>query len=102
MTELDLKIEGMGRRGEGVASHDGRTRLRAGHAARRGGDGSRATATACRSSPSNAPRRTASRPFCGYYGRCGGCQLQHWREEPYRAWKASLVAEQLKARGLAA
>ena len=47
-----------------------------------------------------APRPSASQPFCKHYGRCGGCQLQHWQEEPYRAWKASLVADALQARGL--
>lgn len=39
-------------------------------------------------------------PICPYYGRCGGCQLQHWAEEPYRRWKAELVRSALRQRGL--
>jgi 23S rRNA (uracil1939-C5)-methyltransferase len=30
-------------------------------------------------------------PVCVHFGTCGGCSLQHWLEEPYRAWKANLV-----------
>ncbi len=38
---------------------------------------------------------------CRHFGRCGGCALQHWRAEPYRAWKRSLVAEVLRRAGVA-
>ncbi len=34
-------------------------------------------------------------PPCVHYGRCGGCLLQHWRTEPYLAWKRSLVRDAL-------
>jgi 23S rRNA (uracil1939-C5)-methyltransferase len=37
---------------------------------------------------------------CGYFGRCGGCALQHWAAEPYARWKAGLVAVALKQAGL--
>ena len=99
MSEAELKIEGMGRRGEGVARHDDRTVFVPGtlpdETVKAAGDGDRLALVAIeRASPDRIE------PFCGYYGRCGGCQLQHWREEPYRAWKASLISEQLKARGL--
>src|SRR5262249_7050372 len=33
---------------------------------------------------SASPERQA--PVCRHFGRCGGCQLQHWREAPYLAW----------------
>ena len=99
MSESDVKIEGMGRRGEGVARLDDRTVFVPGtlpdEVVKAAGDGDRLALIAIERA---APDRVA--PFCSYYGRCGGCQLQHWREEPYRAWKASLVSEQLKARGL--
>jgi 23S rRNA (uracil1939-C5)-methyltransferase len=38
-------------------------------------------------------------PPCGHFGRCGGCALQHWADEPYRRWKASLVATALHHAG---
>ena len=41
-------------------------------------------------------------PVCGYFGTCGGCKLQHWRHEPYLAWKRELVAEALAAEGIEA
>jgi 23S rRNA (uracil1939-C5)-methyltransferase len=28
---------------------------------------------------------------CPHFGDCGGCALQHWRPEPYLAWKAELI-----------
>ncbi|WP_421693163.1 class I SAM-dependent RNA methyltransferase [Aestuariivirga sp.] len=99
MSELHLHINAMGRRGEGVASHEGRTLFVPGtlpdEDVTATGDGERLALTAITHA---SPDRVA--PFCKHYGRCGGCQLQHWREEPYRAWKASLVADQLRARGL--
>jgi 23S rRNA (uracil1939-C5)-methyltransferase len=34
-------------------------------------------------------------PFCPHFGVCGGCAIQHWEEERYRAWKRDLVVETL-------
>lgn len=39
-------------------------------------------------------------PFCKYYIRCGGCQLQHWQQTSYQDWKKNLVAGALLKRGL--
>ena len=39
-------------------------------------------------------------PVCRHFGRCGGCQLQHWREAPYLAWKREQVVQALSRRGL--
>lgn len=47
---------------------------------------------------SESPDRRA--PACGHFGRCGGCQLQHWAEDPYLAWKGERVAQALARRGL--
>ena len=33
--------------------------------------------------------------ICRYFGVCGGCALQHWRQESYRAWKRGLVVAAL-------
>jgi len=30
-------------------------------------------------------------PPCPHFGDCGGCALQHWRREPYLAWKAEQI-----------
>lgn len=39
-------------------------------------------------------------PACRHFGSCGGCQLQHWRQEEYLAWKRGLVVDALAKRGL--
>lgn len=35
---------------------------------------------------------------CRHYEDCGGCALQHWKDEPYQAWKKSLVINALIGR----
>lgn len=39
-------------------------------------------------------------PPCRHFGACGGCALQHWAGEPYRAWKAEQIRIQLSMEGL--
>jgi 23S rRNA (uracil1939-C5)-methyltransferase len=34
-------------------------------------------------------------PFCQHFGICGGCAIQHWETERYRAWKHGLVVATL-------
>jgi 23S rRNA (uracil1939-C5)-methyltransferase len=34
-------------------------------------------------------------PFCPHFGVCGGCAIQHWQTEAYRAWKRNIVVETL-------
>ena len=46
-----------------------------------------------------SPERVA--PFCPHFGVCGGCAIQHWEMERYRAWKHQLVVETLKQAKLA-
>ena len=100
MTELTLRIADMGRKGEGIAHHEGRTFFvpgtLSGEEVRATGKGDRLTAFDITQA---SPDRIAA--FCTHYQRCGGCQLQHWRDEPYRAWKIANVEQQLAARGLA-
>jgi 23S rRNA (uracil1939-C5)-methyltransferase len=45
-----------------------------------------------------SPQRIA--PICLHFGVCGGCALQHWRIDAYRAWKRGLVAEALRQAGI--
>ena len=30
-------------------------------------------------------------PICQHFGVCGGCAVQHWEMDHYRAWKRDLV-----------
>lgn len=39
-------------------------------------------------------------PFCPHFGVCGGCAIQHWQAEPYRAWKRELVVATLAQAGI--
>lgn len=34
-------------------------------------------------------------PFCSVAEKCGGCSLQHWQGDAYRAWKRQLVLDAL-------
>jgi 23S rRNA (uracil1939-C5)-methyltransferase len=45
-----------------------------------------------------SPQRIA--PFCDYFGRCGGCAIQHWQAEAYRAWKRRIVVDTLAPAGI--
>jgi 23S rRNA (uracil1939-C5)-methyltransferase len=40
-----------------------------------------------------SPERIA--PFCPHFAICGGCAIQHWESERYRAWKRDIVIETL-------
>ena len=42
---------------------------------------------------SESPERIA--PLCPHFGICGGCAVQHWTTERYRAWKRNLAIEAL-------
>ena len=101
MTETQLEITGMGRRGEAIAAHDGGTLdvpyALPGETVRAAVNGARARIVAIETA---SPDRIA--PFCKFFSRCGGCQLQHWRDEPYRDWKRGLVVAALKNRGIEA
>jgi 23S rRNA (uracil1939-C5)-methyltransferase len=46
-----------------------------------------------------SPQRVA--PFCQHFGICGGCAIQHWETERYRAWKRDIVVETLAQAKLA-
>jgi 23S rRNA (uracil1939-C5)-methyltransferase len=39
-------------------------------------------------------------PFCRYFGACGGCAIQHWQMDAYRAWKRGIVVETLEHAGI--
>lgn len=99
MTDVTLTIQHVGRRGEGMARHEGAALFVSGTLP---GETVRATLEGDRAGLVEIMTPAADRipPFCAYYGTCGGCQLQHWREESYRAWKLGLVEQAFRARGL--
>jgi 23S rRNA (uracil1939-C5)-methyltransferase len=39
-------------------------------------------------------------PLCAHFGSCGGCAIQHWQPERYRAWKRAHVIETLHHAGI--
>ncbi len=49
-----------------------------------------------------SPVSARVRPPCPHARRCGGCVLQHVRDDFVAEWKAGVIREALKARGLAA
>jgi 23S rRNA (uracil1939-C5)-methyltransferase len=103
MTER-LVITALGHRGDGVAAGDagavyvpyalpGETvevELVRGHADRR------------RLLRVETPSPDRVAPICPHFATCGGCAVQHWEFDHYRAWKRNLVVTALEQAGLAA
>lgn len=96
-----LEIARMGRRGEAVAEVGGKPAYvpfaLPGETVEAEIEGERGTLQEIITA---SPDRVA--PFCKHFGLCGGCLLQHWQKDAYRAWKRSLVATALARAGLAA
>jgi len=96
-----LTIIAFGRRGEGIADLDGRrvfvpftvpgdvVEIEI------DGEGERATQVELLTP---GPDRVA--PFCGYFGECGGCALQHLAPAAYAGFKRDLVVEALRHAGI--
>ena len=101
---VELTIERLGGRGDGIADLDGAPayvagalageRVRARLIGRRG-DGWQARLEAVLAP---APERIDA--VCRHFGACGGCSLQHLNAAPYRAFKQARVAEALRRAGL--
>jgi 23S rRNA (uracil1939-C5)-methyltransferase len=97
--EVQIEIAEMGARGDAVANgEDGP--IFAPYALP--GETVRAVVMAGRADVRGIERASPERvePPCAHFGRCGGCQLQHWAEAPYLAWKRDEVIRSLARRGL--
>ena len=96
---IDVTIEAMGARGEGVACIEG-ARVYIPYALP--GEQIRADVKGQRGRLINvlgaSPDRT--KPPCRYFGSCGGCQLQHWSQQAYTQWKRQLVVDALSRKGI--
>ena len=90
------RIERVGAEGDGIARHPDGTPLyvpltlpdelvRARPIATRGGGRAAALEELLQ------PSRDRVEPPCPHFGACGGCVLQHWRENAYLAWKSELL-----------
>lgn len=101
---LELDITGLGLQGDGLASHEGVPvfvpyTVAGDHVLARvdgrRGDGWLATSLQVLS---GGPSRVE--PPCPYFGRCGGCALQHLEQGAYAAWKRNLLSSQLSRAGI--
>ncbi len=96
---IDLTIEAMGARGEGLTHRDG-VRIFVpytlpGEHIRAEVNGERARMAEVIDA---APDRVS--PACAHFGKCGGCLLQHWSSSSYAQWKRQLVVDALSRKGL--
>lgn len=103
--EAEITIDYIGRRGDGVGLWEGkpvfvpralpgeRVRVQIGAARDMGHAGHLLEIIEKSTERAEAP--------CPHYNECGGCALQHWRDESYRAWKENYVRELLDKAGVA-
>ncbi|MDE2228616.1 MAG: class I SAM-dependent RNA methyltransferase [Alphaproteobacteria bacterium] len=103
MSEIELAIESVGVRGDGVAYHDGKP-VYVPFAAP--GDRVRARLSAAKGETRGelvevltAGSRAA--PVCAHFGRCGGCALQHLSDGAYAAAKLGWLEGALAQHGFA-
>lgn len=107
VTSMDMdevRIERIGADGDGIAVRKDGTKLYVagtlpGELAevratiRRGQDWAAEATTILELSPERIS------PPCPHFGACGGCALQHWRDDAYRVWKTSLLRTALARAG---
>jgi 23S rRNA (uracil1939-C5)-methyltransferase len=101
---VELTIEALGARGDGIARHAGtrvfvpfvlpgeRVRARLGDA--------RADGIAADLIEVVAASPARRMPACAHFGNCGGCQIQHMAAEAEAAWKTAQIADGLAHHGI--
>ena len=104
--QAELTVESLGGRGDGVTTFEGRPVFLPGVLP---GERVRAKLVSPKSGGfrgevmellETAPERVD--PPCRHFGPCGGCSLQMMAPDAYRTWKAGLVEEALRKRGVTA
>ncbi len=104
VTATEVRIDRIGADGDGIAVHADGTKLYI--AGTLPGELVKARTTALRGEGWAAepitilepsPERVS--PPCPHFGACGGCALQHWRDDAYAAWKSSLLRTALVRAG---
>lgn len=101
---LELSIETLGARGDGIA-HDDDGVLYVPYSVP--GDRIQATVTGRRGEARVArldavlhPGPDRADPPCPHFGACGGCAMQHLNDGAYRRWKLDVLRQALTRRGL--
>ena len=96
---LDVVIDHIGAKGDGVAMVDGAAIFVPATAP---GDRARIDAVGDRGKLLDLYEKSVDRAPapCRYFGRCGGCALQHVSVAFYQSWKKALVADALAAAGV--
>jgi 23S rRNA (uracil1939-C5)-methyltransferase len=101
---IELTIEDMGARGDGIARHgDARVFVPLtlpGEQVRARLGPRRADGIAAELIEIVAPSAARQAPPCPHFGACGGCQLQHMTAAAQAAWKTAEIAGALARRGI--
>jgi 23S rRNA (uracil1939-C5)-methyltransferase len=102
--QLEVVVEALGAKGDGLASCDGRPfflaqtvpgdRVLARVTGERGGGFKGEVIELLEEGPNRAE------PPCPYFGPCGGCALQHLAEDAYAAWKQEQLSVALQRKDL--
>ena len=97
-----LTIDHVGHRGDGVAFADGQTVFVPYTLGGEAVDAEPVVGDPARRRLVRIEHASAERiaPFCEYFGSCGGCAIQHWQAEAYRAWKRRIVVDTLRHAGI--
>ena len=107
----EFVVEALGARGDGLLRSEGGRisvpgalpgeRVRAALPIAPGGDGRSVRRERVAERPeilSPSPDRAV--PSCSHFGTCGGCTIQHVRDDVYATWKRNLIASSLERAGL--
>lgn len=101
---IELSIDGLGGRGDGIG-HDDKGMVYVPYSAP--GDrlevtmtGHRGDARVARLDRVLRPGPDRVSPPCPHFGLCGGCAMQHLQTEAYRRWKLEILIQALSRRGL--